>query len=76
MQIIARKEVDTMNLILNDRDYCTLMRRKYNIKLAIIANYVGCSISTLSRWERGLIETSDFIIKRYLQFMEEYIKNI
>lgn len=76
MQIIARKENDTMNLILNDRDYCALMRRKYNIKLAIIANYIGCSISTLSRWERGLIETSDLTCKRYLQFIREYLKSI
>ncbi|MFL0248378.1 helix-turn-helix domain-containing protein [Candidatus Clostridium stratigraminis] len=65
-----------MNLILNDKDYCTLMRRKYNIKLKTIADYIGCSISTLSRWERGLIETSDFIIKRYLQFIKEHLKNI
>lgn len=65
-----------MNLILNDKDYCTLMRRKYNIKLKEIADYIGCSISTLSRWERGLIETSDFNIKRYLQFIREYINSI
>jgi transcriptional regulator with XRE-family HTH domain len=60
---------------LDDRDYCTLTRRARNIKLDIVAQYIGCSVSMLSQWERNKRNLSDGKVNLYLKFLNQYQYN-
>ncbi|EQB87207.1 helix-turn-helix domain-containing protein [Clostridium punense] len=64
-----------MEKYLNDRDYCSLMRRRYNLKLKTIADYIGCSISMLSKYERGLANIEPQKVRLYVKFIQQYENN-
>lgn len=55
---------------MNKTDYY-LMRREKKIKLKQIADYIGCSIANLSKYENNLINMSNDKVQKY----QEYIKN-
>lgn len=56
---------------MNERERYTAIRRRNKIRLKDIADYVGCSIALLSKYENGLIISHDKVIK-YKQFIEEH----
>lgn len=58
-----------MKKYLNDRDYCTLMRRRYNLKLKTVADYIGCFISMLSKYERGIANLESQKVSLYVKFI-------
>lgn len=56
---------------IDSRDYCMLLRRKNNIKLQTVADFINCSVSILSRWERGEGNISDEKVILYLNFIKK-----
>lgn len=48
------------------------MRRKKKIKLKEIAEYIGCSIAHLSKYENGISNMDSIKIKKYQEFIENY----
>lgn len=56
---------------MNKTDYY-LMRRDKKIKLKQIANYIGCSIAHLSKFENNLVNMSDDKIRKYQDFIKNY----
>ncbi|GLC32179.1 helix-turn-helix domain-containing protein [Clostridium omnivorum] len=65
-----------MILNLTDREYYRLMRKRYNIKLKAISDYIGCSLSLLSKYEKGQRELSKDKLKLYIKFINDFIKSI
>jgi len=64
-----------MEKYLNDRDYCSLMRRTYNLKLKSVADYIGCSVSMLSKYERGLVNLELQKVRLDVKFIQHYENN-
>jgi len=62
-----------MEKYLNDRDYYTLMRRRCNLKLKTVADYIGCSVSMLSKYERGIANLQPQKVSLYVKFIQNYI---
>lgn len=56
---------------MNKTDYY-LMRRTKKIKLKQIADYIGCSIAHLSKFENNLVNMSDDKVRKYQEYIENY----
>ncbi|ADL07755.1 helix-turn-helix domain-containing protein [Thermosediminibacter oceani] len=54
---------------MEEREILMLERRRKNIKLREIAKAIGCSISLLSRWERGECHIAPEKLRRYREFL-------
>lgn len=53
----------------------TMFRRRNKVKLKDVANYIGCSISLLSRWEREEFNMSKDKVILYQKFIKEFNKS-
>ena len=49
-----------------------MMRRKKKIRLHEMTNYVGCTVSMLSKYETDKAIMSDFKIEKYKEFIANY----
>ncbi|MCY6372760.1 helix-turn-helix domain-containing protein [Clostridium ganghwense] len=63
-----------IDIKLNERESYTLWRRKNKVTLSEISEYVGCTASLLSQWERGLCEISEEKIRKYNEFIKAFDK--
>lgn len=54
------------------KDEYILKRRKKKIVLKQIAEYIGCSLSLISRYETGSCEMDKDKIKKYREYIDEY----
>lgn len=57
---------------MTEREYWMLKRKQKRIRLIQIANYIGCSLSLLSRWECNTCEVSKYKLDKYKHFIETY----
>lgn len=49
-----------------------LMRRQKKIKLSQIAEYIGCSVALLSKYENNKVAMDLVKVKKYNQFILDY----
>lgn len=61
---------------LSDNQYCRFLRKRYNIKLKTVAGIIRCSVSVLSKWEKGEMDLFKDKIKFYIKFLNEYKFNV
>ncbi len=56
----------------NERMYWKLLRVKKGIKIKEIAEYLGCSLSYVARYEKGVVNMIDKKVKGYKQYINQY----
>ena len=61
-----------MDMQFNTRDRYMLLRKKKKIKLKTIADHIGCSISLLSKYEKGTADMANEKVRRYRAFIDSY----
>lgn len=54
------------------REQYTIFRRRNKVRLIDVAEYIGCSVSLLSKWERELVNISDEKVDLYNKFIETF----
>lgn len=57
---------------LTERQKYQLWRKINKIKLVTVSEAIGMSVSSLSRWENGLRDLDDSIIKKYDFFISAF----
>lgn len=57
------------------REQYTIFRRRNKVRLIDVAEYIGCSISLLSKWERELVNISDDKVNLYNKFIKTFSFN-
>lgn len=58
----------------NQREFYSIWRKRNKVKLEEVANYIGCSLSLISKWELGHCNMSKKKLDKYNQFIIEYRK--
>lgn len=57
---------------MNERMYWKLLRVKKGIRIKQIAEYLGCSLSYVARYEKGVVDMIDQKVKGYRRYIKEY----
>ncbi|MED0678220.1 helix-turn-helix transcriptional regulator [Aneurinibacillus thermoaerophilus] len=57
---------------MNERMYWKLLRIKKGIRIKQIAEYLGCSLSYVARYEKGVVDMIDQKVKGYRRYIKEY----
>jgi transcriptional regulator with XRE-family HTH domain len=63
-----------MTYTIDKRAYYAMLRKQKKITLREVADYVGCSIAHISRWENDLNNMSDEKQQKYYQYIENTTK--
>lgn len=61
---------------LEEREQFVVWRKRNKITLENVANYLGCSISTLSRYETGKRQLCENLLLRYKQFKNNFERQV
>lgn len=56
-------------MTINEREYFVAMRRRKNIKLRELAEYIACSISLLSKYEKYQCDISEPKENQYKKYI-------
>lgn len=57
---------------LEEREQFVVWRKRNKITLEKVSQYIGCSISTLSRYETGKKKLYDDLLEKYREFKNKY----
>lgn len=57
---------------LEEREQFVVWRKRNKITLKKVSQYIGCSISTLSRYETGKKSLYDDLLEKYREFKNKY----
>ncbi len=57
---------------IKEREEYTLWRKRNRVRLSDVAKYSNCSISTISRWENGIINISNELLEKYNEYIEKF----
>ena len=60
-----------MTIVLSETELF-IMRRNKKIKLSMLANYIDCSISLLSRYENQQVAMDKEKVRKYREYIEQY----
>lgn len=60
---------------LTEQEQLLLWRKRNKVPLKIVAEYIGCSQSLISRWECGLLNMADEKVSLYRKFIKKYENN-
>jgi transcriptional regulator with XRE-family HTH domain len=63
-----------MTYTIDKRAYYAILRKQKKITLKEVADFVGCSIAHISRWENDLNVMSDEKQQKYYQYIENTTK--
>lgn len=61
---------------LEEREQFVVWRKRNKITLEKVSEYIGCSISTLSRYETGKRQLYENLLQRYRQFKNNYERQV
>ena len=57
---------------LEEREQFVVWRKRNKITLEKVSQYIGCSISTLSRYETGKKKLYEDLLEKYREFKNKY----
>lgn len=61
---------------LEEREQFVVWRKRNKITLEKVSEYIGCSISTLSRYETGKRQLCENLLQRYRQFKNNFERQV